>query len=221
MNLSPQEIIEAGVSFDTFAPQFFWLLIIGFPEAKITKQVMGPITPIIGLALVHLTIVLVAAAQEGALEQVLIFQEVFDPSMSQLAGMQKLFEIPNFVAEEWPHVLIWDLAVGRAIWLDSLERGVNARLSLAFCNFIGPPGLGETSVLDGMILLITTYNSFIQHTLLVLTLEMPTKKNTKLPSQLVLWTHGLDNPRAFFLGASLKIGQFKLYPNNRFSVFLI
>ena len=114
---------------------------IGFPDAEITKKVMGPITPIVGLALVHLTIVLVAAAQEGALKQVLIFQEVFDPSMSQLAGMQKLFEIPNFVAEEWPHVLIWDLFVGRQIWIDSLERGIDARLSLAFCNFIGPPGL--------------------------------------------------------------------------------
>ena len=141
MSLSPQDIIEAGVSFDTFAPQFLWLLMIGFPDAEITKKVMGPITPIVGLALVHLTIVLVAAAQEGALKQVLIFQEVFDPSMSQLAGMQKLFEIPNFVAEEWPHVLIWDLFVGRQIWIDSLERGIDARLSLAFCNFIGPPGL--------------------------------------------------------------------------------
>ena len=123
MSLTPKDIIEAGVSFDTFAPQFLWLLIILFPESKITKDVMGPITPIIGLSLVHLTIVLVAAAQEGALEQVLIFQEVFDPSMSQLAGMQKLFEIPNFVAEEWPHVLIWDLGeisgVNRRILLDS------------------------------------------------------------------------------------------------------
>ena len=123
MNLSPKDIIEAGVSFDTFAPQFLWLLIILFPESKITKDVMGPITPIIGLSLVHLTIVLVAAAQEGALEQVLIFKEVFDPSMSQLEGMQKLFEIPNFVAEEWPHVLIWDLGetsgVNRRNVLDS------------------------------------------------------------------------------------------------------
>ena len=141
MHLSPQDIIEAGVSFDTFAPQFLWLLIIGLPEADITKKIMGPIVPIVGLALVHFTIVAVAAAQEGALDQVLIFQEVFDPSLSQLAGMQKLFEIPNFVAEEWPHVLIWDLFVGRQIWIDGLERGINTRLSLAFCNFIGPPGL--------------------------------------------------------------------------------
>jgi len=141
VGLSAQEIIEAGVSFDTFAPQFLWLLIIGLPEADITKKIMGPIVPIVTLALVHLLIVAVAAAQEGALDQVLIFREVFDPSLSQLAGMQKLFEIPNFVAEEWPHVLIWDLFVGRQIWIDGLERGIDTRLSLAFCNFIGPPGL--------------------------------------------------------------------------------
>jgi len=141
LSFSAKDIIEAGVSVDTFAPQFLWLLLIGLPDADLTKRIMGPITPLVALALVHLTIVAVAAAQEGALGQVLIFQEVFDPALSQLSGMQKLFAIPNFVAEEWPHVLIWDLFVGRQIWIDGLERGINTRLSLAFCNFIGPPGL--------------------------------------------------------------------------------
>ena len=65
MSISAQDIIEAGVSFDTFAPQFLWLLIIGLPEADITKKIMGPIVPIVTLALVHLLIVAVAAAQEG------------------------------------------------------------------------------------------------------------------------------------------------------------
>lgn len=32
------------------------------------------------------------------------------------------------------------VAIGRQIWIDGLERGINTRLSLAFCNFIGPPG---------------------------------------------------------------------------------
>lgn len=139
--ISATDVIEAGVSFDTFAPQFLWLLIIAAPETSLTKQVMGSIKPILALALVHLTVVAVAAAQEGALSQILIFAEVFDPSQSQLTGMQKLFAYPNFVAEEWPHVLIWDLFVGRAVWLDGLERGINTRLALTFCNLIGPPGL--------------------------------------------------------------------------------
>uniref|UniRef100_A0A7S2EGJ5 Uncharacterized protein n=1 Tax=Trieres chinensis TaxID=1514140 RepID=A0A7S2EGJ5_TRICV len=139
--LTAQDVIESGVSFDTFAPQFLWLLMIAAPSSTLTKRVMGPLQPILALACVHFAIVVTAAAQEGALSQVLIFTEVFDPSLSQLAGMQKLFAYPNFVAEEWPHVLIWDLFVGRAIWLDGLERGINTRLALAFCNFIGPPGL--------------------------------------------------------------------------------
>jgi len=140
-SLSPQEVIETCVSIDTFAPQFLWLPMIAAPSSNATKKIMGPITPILALAAVHLLTVILAASQEGALSQVLVFQEVFDPSMSQLGGMQKMFAFPNFVAEEWPHVLIWDLFVGRAIWLDGLKRGIDTRVALLFCNFIGPPGL--------------------------------------------------------------------------------
>ena len=158
---SGQEIIEAGVSFDTFAPQFLWAFMIAAPSSEITKRVMGPIAPILGLALVHLTIVLLAASQDGALDQVLVFKEVFDPSLSQLGGMQKLFQFPNFVAEEWPHVLIWDLFVGRAVWLDGINRSIDTRLALSFCNFIGPPGLlihAATCLLTGKTLPSFGYN---------------------------------------------------------------
>jgi len=141
LSLSLQDFIEAGVSLDAFAPQFLWLPMIVAPEADITKKLTGSLVPILALALVHLTVALTAAAQDGALDQILIFAEVFDPSLSQLAGMQKLFAYPNFVAEEWPHVLIWDLFVGRAIWIDGIQRGINTRVALAFCNFVGPPGL--------------------------------------------------------------------------------
>jgi len=141
MSLAGQDIIEAGVSFDTFAPQFLWLSMIVAPESSVTKKIMGPIVPILALSLVHLGIVVLAASQKGAVDQILIFGEVFDPSLSQLTGMQKLLQFPNFVAEEWPHVLIWDLFVGRAVWLDGVQRGIDTRLSLSFCNFIGPPGL--------------------------------------------------------------------------------
>jgi hypothetical protein len=44
----------------------------------------------------------------------------------------------------WPcrQVLIWDLFVGRAIWLDSLERGTPFTWSsLLLTNGIGPPGM--------------------------------------------------------------------------------
>jgi hypothetical protein len=143
--MTAQEFIDAGVSFETFAPQFLWLPMILAPNSQLTKTLMGPLWPLLGLGAVHLAIVVTAATQyDGALDQIAIFSEVFDPSLSQLAGMQKLFAYPNFVAEEWPHVLIWDLFVGRAIWLDGIQRaggGINTRVALVFCNLIGPPGL--------------------------------------------------------------------------------
>ena len=83
-----------------------------------------------------------AATKPGGTEPILIFADVFDPAQSQLDGMVRLFEVRDFVAEEWPHVLIWDLFVGRAIWLDSLKRDTPFTwASLLLCNGIGPPGL--------------------------------------------------------------------------------
>lgn len=140
--LTPSDVIELGVKVDTFAPQFFWLAMVVAPRSKITESLMGPIGPILGLSLVHLLVVLLAATKPGGIEPILIFLDVFRPDLSQLDGMQRLFEVRDFVAEEWPHVLIWDLFVGRAIWLDGISRNVPFLApSLLLCNFIGPPGL--------------------------------------------------------------------------------
>ena len=80
--------------------------------------------------------------QPGATAPLLEFNDVFDPSKdSQAAFMNMVTNYPNFVAEEWPHVLTWDLFVGRWIWLDGLKRGIFSGHSVLFCNLIGPPGL--------------------------------------------------------------------------------
>ena len=135
-------LIDLGVRVDTFLPQFAWLLIVALPRAKLTERVMGPIGPIIALSLVHLAVVLLAASSPGGTEPIAIFADVFDPAQSQLDGMVRLFQVRDFVAEEWPHVLIWDLFVGRAIWLDSVERGTPFTwAALLLTNGIGPPGL--------------------------------------------------------------------------------
>ena len=147
-------LIAAGVSIATFAPQPFWLLMCAYPDSEVTKKAMGSLIPVYALGAVHLGVVALAATDnfpEGA-KPVLIFAEVFNPLLDQLDGMVKLFEVRNFVAEEWPHVLIWDLFVGRLIWLDGLERNVTTWHSLLLANFIGPPGLllhAATSVLSG------------------------------------------------------------------------
>ena len=147
-------VISAGVSIDTFLPQFFWLPMIAFPRAELTKRVNGNLLPVLACSLVHAVVVLLAATDDfpRGIEPIFIFADVFDPTKSQLEGMRRLFEVPNFVAEEWPHVLIWDLFVGRLIWLDGVNRNIVCWHSLLLTNFIGPPGLllhAATSALSG------------------------------------------------------------------------
>ena len=69
------------------------------------------------------------------------FADVFDPNGDPQGAMISMMNYPNFVTEEWSHVLTWDLFVGRYIWLDGLQRGVFTSHSVLLCNLIGPPGL--------------------------------------------------------------------------------
>ena len=48
---------------------------------------------------------LLAASSPGGTEPIAIFADVFDLAQSQLDGMVRLFQVRDFVAEEWPHVL--------------------------------------------------------------------------------------------------------------------
>ena len=47
----------------------------------------------------------------------------------------------NFAAEEWTHELVWDLFVGRWIWLEGRRREIFTCHSVLLTNLIGPPGL--------------------------------------------------------------------------------
>jgi hypothetical protein len=93
--------------------------------------------------LVHFFIVSASLALgEDATAPLAEFNDVFDPSGDpQAAFMGMTSNYPNFVAEEWSHVLTWDLFVGRYVWLDGLRRGIFTPHSVLFCNLIGPPGL--------------------------------------------------------------------------------
>lgn len=141
VGVSP-EPIHTAFSFATFGPQPFWLLMILLPTQDVTKKIMGKMDVVIFFALVHFFIVSASIAQPGATAPLLEFNDVFDPGKdSQAAFMNMVTNYPNFVAEEWPHVLTWDLFVGRYIWLDGLKRGVFTSHSVLFANLIGPPGL--------------------------------------------------------------------------------
>ena len=80
---------------------------------------------------------------------------------------------------------------------------------------VGPPlSLGEWD--DS-----PDFSSFIQHTLLVLTLEMPTKKaRGYLLSQFYGRIERSKQSSCFLLALSLKIGRSNSHPNNRCSLFL-
>jgi len=141
VGVSP-EPIHTAFAFATFGPQPFWLLMILLPKWDFTKKIMGNLDVIIFFALVHFFIVSASIVQPGATAPLLEFNDVFDPAKdSQAAFMNMVTNYPNFVAEEWPHVLTWDLFIGRYIWLDGLKRGIFTSHSVLFANLIGPPGL--------------------------------------------------------------------------------
>jgi len=141
VGVSP-EPIHSAFAFATFGPQPFWLLMILLPKTEFTKRIMGKMDVVIFFALVHFFIVSASIAQPGATAPLLEFNDVFDPAKdTQAAFMNMVTNYPNFVAEEWPHVLTWDLFVGRYIWLDGLKRGIFTSHSVLFANLIGPPGL--------------------------------------------------------------------------------
>ena len=138
----------------TFLPQIFWLLMIvpKVDTSPVAKAIMKPLTVPILLSLVHLSIVSLSITAEGGTAPMAEFAGVFDPAGDNLGAMSGMMKYPNFVAEEWSHVLTWDLFVGRWIWLDGLRRGVFTPHSVLLTNLIGPPGLllhVATGILQG------------------------------------------------------------------------
>ena len=127
----------------TFAPQPLWGLLTLLPNASFTRRVMEPLLPIVVLSLVHLFVVTFSAglSQAEGTAPIDVFNNVFNPTADGLAAYLELSTYRNFVTEEWSHVLIWDLFVGRYIWMDGLRRGVFTSHSVLLTNLIGPPGL--------------------------------------------------------------------------------
>ena len=146
------ESISSAFNVATFLPQPFWLFLIFLPKSNITKKMFGGIELLTGFALVHFFIVFASIIQPDGTAPMTEFADVFDPAGNPQAAMVGMMKYPNFVSEEWSHVLTWDLFVGRWIWLDGLRRGVFTSHSVLLCNLIGPPGLLlhlATSLLSG------------------------------------------------------------------------
>jgi hypothetical protein len=145
--------IVASFNLATFTPQVFWFAMILAPRNPVVKTVMGSWFPILVATGIHFYVDYVGFTQPGALEEAAKFGAVFDPTIAPwdwangavtgpLVGFQSMLENPNFVTEEWAHVLAWDLFVGRWMWLDAVERDVPFLWAcLLTTNFTGPPGL--------------------------------------------------------------------------------
>jgi hypothetical protein len=58
LRLSPLNLITIPELFNvaTFAPQPFWLLMIGLPNWKVTKDIMGPLWTVAAVSAVHFAI---------------------------------------------------------------------------------------------------------------------------------------------------------------------
>ena len=138
---SSADSIKTAFSVATFLPQPFWLFLILLPNAGITKKLFGDLNLITVFCLVHFFIVVTSILEPGGTAPMAEFNDVFDPSGDPQAAMIGMMRYPNFVSEEWSHVLTWDLFVGRAIWLDGIKRGIFTSHSVLLCNLIGPPGL--------------------------------------------------------------------------------
>lgn len=139
-----REPIHTAFTIATFLPQPFWILMTLFPNSSITKRCMtGYQIPLL-CAGVHLFIVISSLLIQGSDTTAPISEimNVFDTNGDpQRSFVHMTSTYPDFVAEEWSHVLTWDLFVGRYIWYDGLKKNINTVIPVLFCNFIGPPGL--------------------------------------------------------------------------------
>jgi hypothetical protein len=135
--------IAFAFEFVTLVPQPFWLLMVLAPNSKVTRAVFEPIEPLAALALAHLLIVGLSTqgSPDTGTAPLELFNGLFDANEDGLATYLELGTYKNFVAEEWTHTLIWDLFVGRYIWLDGRRRGIFTSHSTLLTNLIGPPGL--------------------------------------------------------------------------------
>ena len=135
--------IAAAFEFVTLVPQPIWLLMVLLPSAAITRKIMEPIAPLAVLGLAHLLIGCALYSREHWCRHCTLelFNKLFDANEDGLSTYLELGTFRNFAAEEWTHVLIWDLFVGRYIWLDGRRRDIFTSHSVLLTNLIGPPGL--------------------------------------------------------------------------------
>jgi hypothetical protein len=111
----------------------FWLLIIVLPKWRWTQRLMKSVLVIVPAALAYAILVIPRFVE--------IFPAVVSPKLPQIAALLGSAEGATI---GWIHFLAFDLFVGRWVYLDSRERGLNPFLMapiLFFVLMLGPLGL--------------------------------------------------------------------------------
>jgi Domain of unknown function (DUF4281) len=133
MDKKPPDTLERIFQLVNASVLPFWLLMLIAPRWKITRKLMENNAIFIALG--------------GAYTAMLATGVATNPSgmkavmMPNLTGLTKLFSQREGTLTGWTHFLAFDLFVGRWIYLDSLEKGKPARLSILGSFLAGPLGL--------------------------------------------------------------------------------
>lgn len=111
----------------------FWLLMLIAPRAKFTRRIMSSNLVFILLGGIYTTLLM-----RGLLKDPSGMREIMNPNLNNIT---KLLAGRDSAFLAWTHFLTSDLFVGRWIYLDSLQRGKTARLSMLLTFLAGPFGL--------------------------------------------------------------------------------
>jgi Domain of unknown function (DUF4281) len=111
----------------------FWVLMLVAPRWKFTRKLMenNTIFVVLGGAYTAMLATGVATNPAG-------MKDVMNPNLD---GLSKLLSQRQGTLTGWTHFLVFDLFVGRWIYLDSLERDKPARLAILGSFLAGPLGL--------------------------------------------------------------------------------
>ena len=118
-------------SFLLVAP--FWLMMIVLPHWSWTRRLMQSLLVVVPAAVLYALLVLPRLGE--------VFVEVVNPT---LAGIALLLGSPVGATIAWAHFLVFDLFVGRWVYLDGRKRTISAWLMapvLFFTLMLGPIGL--------------------------------------------------------------------------------
>jgi hypothetical protein len=111
----------------------FWLLMIIAPRWGFTRKVMSSNFMFVVLGGFYTTLL-----TAGVLTNPSGMKAIMNPNLD---GITKLLGQRKGALTAWTHMIALDLLAGRWIYMDSLERGKPARISLLFTLFAGPCGL--------------------------------------------------------------------------------